>query len=498
MAGVQILVVEDNEMQSKLESFLLEEAGHIVQIAESAEDALGVLKTFHPDLILMDLQLPGKDGLALTRELRLDASLAATPIIALTAYTDESDLARAIESGCNGCIAKPIDTAVFARQVRNYAGGTPEVETEVASDSGDLLAEVRNGFVAEGLEQCGTILKELKSDPGSAVEKLRRVLHRWAGVGGTLGFPLISSQARRIEDLLTAAELQHDQITKAVETTRRRFAAAARNKPNLPAELIAGLSGLRIGLVNFSDKEANRLRNTAASSKIPVVMERMKGDSIENQTGYGALIVNEYNFSLETASERPHWSLPAVFIGSRSSLQSFSKLPAQAYDFLIAPWDAEEVLVRLYRLIAKPVALQSPVESPGLQKRRPCILVADDDPTVVAVVSQVLQQSEMDCEVARGGKRALDIARRRLPDAIVLDVNMLDMDGFEVLKLLRNNLATREIPVLLLTARRDKEDIALGFASGANEYVVKPFRPLGLVERVNKMITASRKSRLTL
>jgi two-component system cell cycle response regulator DivK len=494
MAAVQILVVEDNEMQSRLESFLLEEAGHTVQIAESAEDALKVLQTSHPDLILMDLQLPGKDGLALTRELRLDPSHGATPIVAVTAYTDQSNLARAREAGCNGYISKPIDTAAFARQVRNYVGGTTGAEADVPSDSGDLLAELRNGFVAEGLEQCGTILKELKSDPSGAIEMLGRVLHRWAGVGGTLGFPLISSQARGIEALLVPANMDYDQIIKAIETTRRRFAAAARNKPNLPPELIAGLSGLRIGLVNFSGKEANRIRSAANSSDVPVVMEQIKGDSIENQTGYGALIINEYPLSFEAAPQRPQWSLPAVLIGSRSSLQSFSKLPAHAYDFLIAPWDAEEVLVRLYRLIAKAPAPQLVGDTPRPQKRRPCVLVADDDPSIVAVVSQALQQSEMDCEVARSGKHALDAVHRRAPDAIVLDVNMLDLDGFEVLKSLRNNLATKEIPVLLLTARRDKEDIALGFSCGADDYVVKPFKPVDLVERVNKMIAARRKS----
>src|SRR5580698_4021402 len=94
MAGIQILVVEDDALQAKLVSLLLEDAGHTVQIAGSAESALDVLQWFRPDLILMDLQLPGKDGLALTRELRLIPIYVATPIIALTAYTDASHLAR--------------------------------------------------------------------------------------------------------------------------------------------------------------------------------------------------------------------------------------------------------------------------------------------------------------------------------------------------------------------------------------------------------------------
>src|SRR5579863_2065383 len=114
MTDLKILVVENNEMQSTLVSFLLQEAAHKVQTVSSAEQALGALRSFSPDLILMDLQLPGMDGLELTRRLRLQPAHATTPIVALTAYTSPSDLERAREAGCNGMIPKPIDTATFA------------------------------------------------------------------------------------------------------------------------------------------------------------------------------------------------------------------------------------------------------------------------------------------------------------------------------------------------------------------------------------------------
>jgi two-component system cell cycle response regulator len=124
MAGIQILLVDDNDMQSKLVSFLLKEEGHTVQIAGNLEKALEVLRSFSPNLILMDLQLPGKDGLELTRRLRQDPVQATTRIIALTAYTDPSDLQIAREAGCNGEISKPIDTATFGRLVGQYIDPT--------------------------------------------------------------------------------------------------------------------------------------------------------------------------------------------------------------------------------------------------------------------------------------------------------------------------------------------------------------------------------------
>ena len=498
MAGIQILVVEDDALQAKLVSLLLEDAGHTVQMAGSAESALDVLQWFRPDLILMDLQLPGKDGLALTRELRLIPIYVATPIIALTAYTDASHLARAREAGCDATISKPIDTEAFARQVRSCLGSLPGTGDDVPSDSGDLLAEMRNNFLAAGLDQCGTILTALKSNRQGDMGVVT-ILRRWAGVGETLGFPEISNQARSVEGLFTLTGRDRtlkyeDDAVQAIDTMRRRFYAATRNETKLPLEVILGLKDMRIGLIDFSNEEAGRIRRVARNAHVQVVMEQIQSVSVlEDTTGYGALVVNECDVSRPAPPNRPQWLVPAVFIGSRSSLGSLAKLPARAYDFVLAPWDAEEVLLRVFRLVGKTAALQPAEGAAHLQKRRPRILIADDDPDLVSLVLETLRQSGMDSDIARTGQQALDKVSRHAPDAIVLDVNMLGLNGFEVLAKLRHNLATKAIPVMLLTARSQESDIGLGFGSGADDYVVKPFRPSDLAERVGRMISARRR-----
>jgi two-component system cell cycle response regulator DivK len=488
MAGLQILVVEDNEMQSILVRFLLEEAGHTVQIAGSAEAALETLRSFSVDLILMDLQLPGMDGLELTRILRQDPMRAATPIIALTAYTDPSDLGKARAAGCTGSISKPIDTGSFARQVGRSMHLTRDVNSP--HDSRDLLAEIRNNFLAEGLEQSSRMLNDISSGPGCASEVIERILHRWAGLGGTLGFPEVSEQARRIEGLLALASPAYDEIETAIEIARRRFSTAGRDKPKLPAEVILGLKGLRIGLLSFAEEEVHRIRSVAERAAVQVLIEPISSGSVAKQTGYDALVINECGGPVPAAQRGPDLPVPAIFIRSRSSLQSLFNLTARSYDFLIAPWDAEEVLIRLYRLIAR--AAPQAVDSAGPKKIRPRVLIADDDPDIVAIVSAAFEQLDMDCEIARSGEKALQAIQRRPPDAIILDINLLDLSGFEVLTRLRRNLVTKGIPVLLLTARGDRSDIARGFECGANDYVVKPFKPLDLVKRVDKMISEHR------
>jgi CheY-like chemotaxis protein len=125
MSGEQVLVVDDNATNVKLLSFLLAAKGYLVRTAADAEQALRAVAQERPRLILMDLQLPGTDGLTLTRQLRADPSMRGVVIVAVTASAMTGDRERALEAGCDGFIPKPIDTRAFPGLVAEYlARGT--------------------------------------------------------------------------------------------------------------------------------------------------------------------------------------------------------------------------------------------------------------------------------------------------------------------------------------------------------------------------------------
>jgi CheY-like chemotaxis protein len=105
-----ILVIDDNPTNLKLVSELLECEGHQIFRAVDAEEAMVVLAGNLPELILMDIALPGMDGLTLTRKLKADERTRHIRIIALTAYAMKGDDQRAFDAGCDGYITKPIDT----------------------------------------------------------------------------------------------------------------------------------------------------------------------------------------------------------------------------------------------------------------------------------------------------------------------------------------------------------------------------------------------------
>jgi CheY-like chemotaxis protein len=120
MSGEPILIVDDNPQNLKLARVLLTGEGYAVWTAVDAEEAVTVLSTFTPRLILMDLQLPGMDGLELTRRLKADPARKGIVVIALTAYAMKGDEAKALAAGCDDYVTKPIDTEALPRLIAQH------------------------------------------------------------------------------------------------------------------------------------------------------------------------------------------------------------------------------------------------------------------------------------------------------------------------------------------------------------------------------------------
>ena len=125
MTERNILVVEDNDMNMQLVEFLLEENGYRIVKATSGEEALAITRNgtgTTPDLILMDIHLPGMDGLSVVRAIKSDERTARIPILALTAHAMRGDKDRFLEAGCDGYISKPIDVKTFIASIERYLG----------------------------------------------------------------------------------------------------------------------------------------------------------------------------------------------------------------------------------------------------------------------------------------------------------------------------------------------------------------------------------------
>ncbi len=116
----KVLVVEDNEKNMYLICYIIETMGHLPLKASTGEEGVALAAREQPDLILMDIQLPGIDGLEATERIRAARESASIPVIAVTSYAMTGDREKTIEAGCNGYIEKPINPDTFMRQVEEH------------------------------------------------------------------------------------------------------------------------------------------------------------------------------------------------------------------------------------------------------------------------------------------------------------------------------------------------------------------------------------------
>ena len=115
-------------------------------------------------------------------------------------------------------------------------------------------------------------------------------------------------------------------------------------------------------------------------------------------------------------------------------------------------------------------------------------MLADDDATTIVMLSTILKHFNFECDIAHDGEQALEIARKNKPALVLLDVSMPHMNGFEALTALRSDTATRNTPVILVSAHRDEAEVVKGFSLGADDYVTKPFNSGELIARIGRVL----------
>jgi two-component system, cell cycle response regulator DivK len=501
MAGEQILIVDDTPVNLKLTRILLVNEGYKVMTAATAEEALELLRSYHPKLVLTDVQLPGMDGLELARRIKHDPHMSDMIVVALTAFAMKGDEQKAMDAGCDGYITKPIDTRTLGARLREYfdrrteapkpAASGPASMTEAGVPEADFAA-LRRTFLAEGQEKSRQLLLDM--DTQFNAKEAARTVHQWIGTGGLLGYSSISRLAREAEAILLDRPLENSQLRECLANLAMAFSTPreARDAP-IPEYVVQTLSGKHVAVVGLRPNEEERLG---------VALERVKATGIffEFSEAPDTQRLLECDLAVihvraETATSPwldPNalfWkTLPTVLVGTRDDLLELDqRLQSAAREFLMDSWQPDEALVRL-SLAVRPKAA-GPTVAPTMSTAiigRPRILIADDDPTVLTLVRAALQNFGMDCQTASDGTQALAAIRSLRPHAAVLDVNMPGMDGFEVLAAAR----AEQFPgrVLLLTARQQESDVIRGFTLGADDYVIKPFSPMELVARLKRLL----------
>ena len=496
MAGERILIVDDTPVNLKLTRILLVNEGYTVRTAGSAEEALELLPSYQPRLILADIQLPGIDGLEMTRRIKRNPRTREVVVIALTAFAMMGDESRALEAGCEGYITKPIDTRTLGSQIRELLGQHPE-PADPAGDKADggakLLPEavpaaelvtLRARFLEEGSRKARQLIVDLDGLFDAA--EWARTVHQWVGTGGLLGYPGLSRVAREVETLLRERPLDAAQVRESMTTLLLAFETSpeAAEAP-VPHSILRALAGRRVALAGLPASETQRLG---------IALERASARAVFLAPNATTTDANREGCDLVAAyippgSDGSMWAgamtvprLPAVLIGDREDIAALDPAVQRlAAGLLIDAWQPDEALIRLSVAIAGMEYRLPPLAAGPLR-----VVVADGDAAVVAHVSAALRNTGIEVHVAADGERALASIRSLRAQGAILGDGLRGLDSQGVLTLVRaEGLAVR---VMLLTARQHEGDVIRGFELGASDYVVTPFSPMELLARLKRLL----------
>jgi len=371
MSGDPVLIVDDNPASLKLLRVLLAAELYEVRTANSSEEALTLLDNFRPRLILMDIELPGIDGLDLARRLKSNPATRDIIVVAITAYAMAGDEEKALRAGCSGYVTKPVDTRTLPATVKLHLeskqAARPAFE---AGDYHDLLAELRTSFLIEGGEEGDGLLRGLKH--GFEADCVQRIAHRWAGIAGTLGFAEIVGKAHGIADFLAEPGKLNEQgsgiiapgecvsrLRSELLSILQMFSEAVQGKrdtPDLPLAVWQVLAHKMFAVIGFEHPEAARITRALAHARSLSHVFTEVPDTGALQP-FHAVVVNVCRE--QSVSSWVHTGVfaasdkPILFIGSAETLlRREPGIPERSCDFLLGPWDTDELIFRAYRLFS--------------------------------------------------------------------------------------------------------------------------------------------------
>ena len=262
--------------------------------------------------------------------------------------------------------------------------------------------------------------------------------------------------------------------------------------PDLPPQQHPILSGKTLGVVGFSPQDSAAIGQALAAQYCSFAFlthadaEFRKGAT----NGCDLLILSAPHDWSVAGSLNPASLLktkkPLLLIGTREDLSSLAvrSQGGGLRELVPAPWNVSDMIWRAATLLGR---IQEPRGRTGKKGLRKRVIIGDESPAR-ALVHAVLAQEGMECHVADNGVDTVALARAKQADAVIIDVSLPGLDGFQVLAEIRRDPILKDASVILLTARQSEADVLRGFGLGADDYVTKPFSPMELAARLKRLL----------
>lgn len=334
------------------------------------------------------------------------------------------------------------------------------------------------------------------------LQELMRLAHGLAGSGATFGYPHVTSKGQKLDHFLSIQLRKYKDSTLDNDDMTSLFALL---KDLRNAVGNATQNGAVIDMVDAEHLKNTRIQPHKKSYNVMIVDDdnhladiiglrlTQKGMRvIPARDGFAALqlmsrevpdiivldIVMQgmsgHEVLMRLKKDPRLATIPVIMLtGKTEQKDVVSAIHTGAIDYIIKPVDIEKLIQRIDKI---------------LYAARHTVLLADNDHLILNLLESRYRTRGFKVLTADDGKKAWDTAMAKLPDIIILDRMMPGMDGMAVLKNLRSETATRNIPVIVLSARKEDRDIDLAMNLGANDYVIKPFLPDDLISRTINLL----------
>ena len=530
----RMLVVDDSAVNQRVATRMLENMGHRVDVASNGREAVVAVQNESYAAVLMDCQMPEMDGFEATMAIRrMEGSGKRIPIIAMTAGAMKGDEEKCIASGMNGYVSKPVDpdklNDAISRWVAADTGESapaPKMSSDQTArfdDEHDLRQAVERGELRVAFQP----KIALATDRVVGVEALVRWDHprrgaippasfiplaeatglivpigawvlrqaceqgvRWHALALGLSGPMVSVNlsARQLDgSLLTTlrtvlAETGFDPTYLCLEVTE----SMVMGDPEIAIGLLHQIKALGISI--SMDDFGTGYSSLAYLRRFPLTELKIDksfvdglGRDPESTAIVAAVMGMAHAMDLSVVAEGVETS------AQRDALRALGCDEAQGY-YYARPQAADRIdeLLTKSRIDGDRARLAHPQGT--AEWGAGTIVIVDDAPEVRLHARMSLTSAGFGVHEAESGEGAIDLVRRVRPDCVLLDMHMPGMSGLDVCRILRADVATRDVTVVMLTADGKAAEKAEAFALEADDYIVKPFVPRDLVSRITAAI----------
>jgi CheY-like chemotaxis protein/signal transduction histidine kinase len=514
-SGTSILVIDDEEDARATLSKYLNDGGYNVISASNGKQGLEMAKAAQPDIICLDLLMPDMDGWEVLRNLKSTPETVAIPVI-ISSISKVKDTGWAL--GAAGYVPKPIHNATLLREIQRISGPKPGARLLIADDDIAVLEFLKEflgnkGYVIETADNGKKALEMVAvSPPQLLILDLLMpdidgfsVLDQLRNSPETQDLPVIILTAKD----LTENDFRH--LTTSFKTIRKDKL----NKENFLYQVKVALEGYdRTTLGLDTPPTSNQILvvddNDIASEQIAAALMDSGFDVVVAKDGQQGLAHVQQNIPagivldlmmpkidgfqvLEQIRSKPQTATLPVLILTAKELTTAERgrLTHNNVQQLIQKGtaDREQLVSSVKRMLSHAKETLVKPLSETIEANPRSILLVEDNPDNQLTISAILEDVDAELIVAEDGEEGVKVATEKIPNLILMDIQLPVMNGIEAIKILKDNPATNKIPIIVVTARAMKGNKENVLAAGANDYVSKPINPAELQEKVRKWMS---------